>query len=127
MQCDPYDRYIMKQIVQQGEVNSSNQSPWHYSDDHRKSWMVKKSPKNHRAQKNRDKSITQHKNRENREIEMASGMMIKDAKSFPRRFSGRPIPKRGQVKVAIVLGLANSVSAIFSRTASCVVPPHFTH
>ncbi|QCD76699.1 hypothetical protein DEO72_LG1g320 [Vigna unguiculata] len=58
---------------------------------------------------------------------MASGMMMKDAKSFPRTFSGRPIPKRGQVKVAIVMGFANSVSAIFSRTASCVAPPHFTH
>ncbi|KAK7331879.1 hypothetical protein VNO80_28622 [Phaseolus coccineus] len=57
----------------------------------------------------------------NREIEMASGMMK------PRRFSGRQIPKRGKVKVAIVLGLANSVFAIFSRTASCVAPPHFTH
>ncbi|ESW20220.1 hypothetical protein PHAVU_006G190500 [Phaseolus vulgaris] len=52
---------------------------------------------------------------------MASGMMK------ARRFSGRQIPKRGKVKVAIVLGLANSVFAIFSRTASCVAPPHFTH
>ncbi|KAK4347104.1 hypothetical protein RND71_033443 [Anisodus tanguticus] len=27
---------------------------------------------------------------------------------------GRPIPKRGQVKVTIVLGLAHSLSSIFS-------------
>jgi len=61
------------------------------------------------------------KKKKKREIEMASGMMK------ARRFSGRQIPKRGKVKVAIVLGLANSVFAIFSRTASCVAPPHFTH
>ncbi|KAG4960513.1 hypothetical protein AAZX31_13G227800 [Glycine max] len=54
-----------------------------------------------------------------------AGGMINDGKSFPRRFSGRPIPKRGQVKVAIVLGLAHSLAAIFSRTTtSCVAPPH---
>lgn len=50
--------------------------------------------------------------------------MINGGKSFPRRFSGRPIPKRGQVKVAIVLGLANSVAGIFYRTTSCVATPH---
>ncbi|KAE7995591.1 hypothetical protein FH972_000371 [Carpinus fangiana] len=33
-----------------------------------------------------------------------------------RRFSGRPIPKRGKVKVAIVLGLVHSVSSIFSQS-----------
>ncbi|PHU26389.1 hypothetical protein BC332_04721 [Capsicum chinense] len=35
---------------------------------------------------------------------------------------GRPIPKRGQVKVTIVLGLAHSLSSIFSagvRSHSC--------
>ncbi|CDO99613.1 unnamed protein product [Coffea canephora] len=35
---------------------------------------------------------------------------------------GRQIPKRGQVKVAIVLGLAHSLSSIFSfgaRSQSC--------
>ncbi|CAK9176809.1 unnamed protein product [Ilex paraguariensis] len=35
---------------------------------------------------------------------------------------GRPIPKRGQVKVAIVLGLAHSLASIFSfgsRSQSC--------
>ncbi|KAG5014882.1 hypothetical protein JHK82_020562 [Glycine max] len=45
----------------------------------------------------------------------ASGMM-NGGRSFPRRFSGRPIPKRGQVKVGIVVGLANSVVSIFSRS-----------
>ncbi|KAK4271456.1 hypothetical protein QN277_020153 [Acacia crassicarpa] len=36
--------------------------------------------------------------------------------SFGRRDSGRQIPLRGRVKVAIVVGLANSVASIFSRT-----------
>ncbi|KAF7847539.1 hypothetical protein BT93_E1917 [Corymbia citriodora subsp. variegata] len=31
-----------------------------------------------------------------------------------RRISSRPIPKRGQVKVGIVVGLAHSVASIFS-------------
>uniref|UniRef100_A0A2C9U889 Uncharacterized protein n=1 Tax=Manihot esculenta TaxID=3983 RepID=A0A2C9U889_MANES len=31
-----------------------------------------------------------------------------------RVYSGRLIPKRGQVKVAIVLGLAHSLASIFS-------------
>uniref|UniRef100_F6GYY1 Uncharacterized protein n=1 Tax=Vitis vinifera TaxID=29760 RepID=F6GYY1_VITVI len=34
--------------------------------------------------------------------------------SFSQRFSGRPIPKRGQVKVAIAVGFAHSVASIFS-------------
>ncbi|KAJ0082827.1 hypothetical protein Patl1_10852 [Pistacia atlantica] len=31
--------------------------------------------------------------------------------------SGRPIPKRGQVKVAILVVLAQSVASIFSHTS----------
>ncbi|GAB4826889.1 hypothetical protein Ancab_033767 [Ancistrocladus abbreviatus] len=31
-----------------------------------------------------------------------------------RRSSGRPIPKRGRVKIGIVVGLAHSVASIFS-------------
>ncbi|KAF8029816.1 hypothetical protein BT93_E2289 [Corymbia citriodora subsp. variegata] len=31
-----------------------------------------------------------------------------------RRVSSRPIPRRGQVKVAIVVGLAHSFASIFS-------------
>uniref|UniRef100_A0A2N9FSL3 Uncharacterized protein n=1 Tax=Fagus sylvatica TaxID=28930 RepID=A0A2N9FSL3_FAGSY len=31
-----------------------------------------------------------------------------------RTLSGRPIPRRGQVKVAIVLGLVHSFSSMFS-------------
>ncbi|KAF7847536.1 hypothetical protein BT93_L2862 [Corymbia citriodora subsp. variegata] len=31
-----------------------------------------------------------------------------------RRISSRPIPKRGQVKVGIVVGLAHSFASIFS-------------
>ncbi|KAL2343974.1 hypothetical protein Fmac_005259 [Flemingia macrophylla] len=41
-----------------------------------------------------------------------SGMMKKKG---GRSISRRPIPKRGQVKVGIVVGLANSVASIFSR------------
>ncbi|XVE51267.1 hypothetical protein DITRI_Ditri02bG0026300 [Diplodiscus trichospermus] len=35
-----------------------------------------------------------------------------------QRIAGRPIPKRGQVKLAIVLGLAHSFASIFSRSSS---------
>ena len=42
---------------------------------------------------------------------------------------GRPIPKRGQVKVTIVLGLAHSLSSIFSiggRSQSCRITTHLS-
>jgi len=57
----------------------------------------------------------------------ASSMM--NGRSIPRRFSGRPIPKRGQVKVGIVVGLANSVASIFSRnrTRSSASLSHLAH
>ncbi|AES63719.1 hypothetical protein MtrunA17_Chr2g0281351 [Medicago truncatula] len=42
-----------------------------------------------------------------------------------RIICGRPIPRRGQVKLGIVLGLANSVVCIF--TTSCAAPSHLTH
>ncbi|KAF7803528.1 Retrovirus-related Pol polyprotein from transposon RE1 [Senna tora] len=45
-----------------------------------------------------------------------SGSMINGRISLNRRYSGRPIPRRGQVKLGIVVGLANSVASIFSRT-----------
>ncbi|KAI3434055.1 uncharacterized protein J3R85_006843 [Psidium guajava] len=35
-----------------------------------------------------------------------------------RRISSRPIPKRGQVKVGIVVGLAHSFASIFSLNLS---------
>ncbi|KAG6642713.1 hypothetical protein CIPAW_09G159600 [Carya illinoinensis] len=41
-----------------------------------------------------------------------SGMI--NGGSFSGSFSGRPIPKRGQVKLGIVVGLAHSVASIFS-------------
>ena len=50
--------------------------------------------------------------------------------SFPGRISGRPIPRRGQVKMGIVFGLANSFSYIFSRSRSspaAISTPHLTH
>uniref|UniRef100_A0A2N9GY52 Uncharacterized protein n=1 Tax=Fagus sylvatica TaxID=28930 RepID=A0A2N9GY52_FAGSY len=34
--------------------------------------------------------------------------------NISRTLSGRPIPRRGQVKVAIVLGLVHSFSSMFS-------------
>ncbi|PIN19732.1 hypothetical protein CDL12_07580 [Handroanthus impetiginosus] len=42
------------------------------------------------------------------------GMMNFNGGSWRRMEYGRPIPKRGQVKVAIVSGLAHSLSNIFS-------------
>ncbi|CBI18596.3 unnamed protein product, partial [Vitis vinifera] len=33
---------------------------------------------------------------------------------FSKRHSGRPLPKRGQVKVGIVVGIAHSFASIFS-------------
>ena len=36
---------------------------------------------------------------------------------FPQRPCGRPMPKRGQVKVAIVVGIAHSFVSIFSPTS----------
>lgn len=45
--------------------------------------------------------------------------------------TGRPLPKRGQVKVAILVGLAHSVASIFSHShrncpASASASPHFS-
>ncbi|TKY71640.1 hypothetical protein E2542_SST00372 [Spatholobus suberectus] len=73
-----------------------------------------------------DRKASQQQQREEAQSQMAGGM-INGGKCFPRRLSGRPIPKRGQVKVAVVLVLANSVAGIFSRTTSCVAHPHLTH
>ncbi|KAJ6979002.1 hypothetical protein D5086_022211 [Populus alba] len=46
----------------------------------------------------------------------ASGrsVMINGGSYSQQRFYGRMIPKRGQVKVAIVLGLAHTFASIFS-------------
>uniref|UniRef100_F6GYY2 Uncharacterized protein n=1 Tax=Vitis vinifera TaxID=29760 RepID=F6GYY2_VITVI len=43
----------------------------------------------------------------------AGGSMINRG-SFSQRLSGRPIPKRGQVKMGIVVGFAQSVASIFT-------------
>ncbi|KAK3188076.1 hypothetical protein Dsin_027637 [Dipteronia sinensis] len=48
--------------------------------------------------------------------------------NFSKRFSAatsRPMPKRGQVKVAILVGLAHSVASIFSHTSRRSAP-HFS-
>ncbi|KAF8029368.1 hypothetical protein BT93_E1920 [Corymbia citriodora subsp. variegata] len=37
-----------------------------------------------------------------------------DGRGSSRRISPRPIPKRGQVKVAIMVGLAHRLSSLFS-------------
>ncbi|KAF9683522.1 hypothetical protein SADUNF_Sadunf04G0022500 [Salix dunnii] len=55
-----------------------------------------------------------------KDSEMAGGrlpLIIKGGK-VSRGFASRLIPKRGQVKVAIVAGLAHSFSSVFSRRAS---------
>lgn len=55
---------------------------------------------------------------ETRRVAMKSGNL-----SSRRNVYGRQIPKRGQVKVAIVMGLAHSLSSKFSfggtRSQSC--------
>jgi len=45
---------------------------------------------------------------------------------FSPRLFGRPIPKRGQVKLGIVVRLAHSFASIFSLSGQCVVA-HFSH
>lgn len=50
---------------------------------------------------------------------MAGGGSRRRAAFSGNRFTaGRPIPKRGQVKVAILIGLAHSVASIGRRAAS---------
>ncbi|KAI4296641.1 hypothetical protein L6164_036585 [Bauhinia variegata] len=48
------------------------------------------------------------------------GSKINGRRSFPRTISSRPIPWRGQVKMGIVVGLANSFASIFSLSSSAV-------
>ncbi|EEF40910.1 conserved hypothetical protein [Ricinus communis] len=43
-----------------------------------------------------------------------AGRSMMNSRSFSQLQYGRLIPKRGQVKVAIVLGLAHSFASIFS-------------
>ncbi|KAG5622655.1 hypothetical protein H5410_007873 [Solanum commersonii] len=43
-------------------------------------------------------------------------MMMNGGNMSRREEYGRPIPKRGQVKMTIVLGLAHSLSSIFSTS-----------
>ncbi|KAL7213151.1 hypothetical protein ACSBR2_015792 [Camellia fascicularis] len=45
-------------------------------------------------------------------------MMINGGNSTRKCSSGRPIPRRGQVKVAIVLGVSNSLASLFSSKIS---------
>ncbi|KAE9599300.1 hypothetical protein Lal_00043884 [Lupinus albus] len=55
---------------------------------------------------------------------MGGGRRIRRRRRLYGSYSERPIPKRGQVKVGIVVGLANSLAFIFSRTTACVpLPP----
>jgi len=53
-----------------------------------------------------------------RKTEMAASVMINGV-SYSQRFYGRMIPKRGQVKVAIVLGLAHTFASMFSPRKKC--------
>ncbi|KAJ6396948.1 hypothetical protein OIU77_021895 [Salix suchowensis] len=59
--------------------------------------------------------------RKKKKEEMAAGgrsVMISGV-SYSQRFYGRMIPKRGQVKVAIVLGLAHTFASMFSPCKKC--------
>ncbi|ESR62490.1 hypothetical protein CICLE_v10017282mg [Citrus x clementina] len=47
-----------------------------------------------------------------------NGTMINGGGCSKRYASGRLIPKRGQVKLGIVLGLANSFASIFSPSSN---------
>ncbi|CAL5344914.1 hypothetical protein CsSME_00032111 [Camellia sinensis var. sinensis] len=50
-------------------------------------------------------------------MEVARREMMINGRNFTRRLSyGRSIPRRGQVKVAIVLGLAHTLASLFSCT-----------
>ncbi|PRQ28789.1 hypothetical protein RchiOBHm_Chr5g0006791 [Rosa chinensis] len=54
-----------------------------------------------------------------------SGRGMMNAGDFSRRFpSGRPVPKRGQVKMGIVVGLANSVASIFTPQRPAMYKQH---
>ncbi|KAL5772522.1 hypothetical protein ACOSP7_012126 [Xanthoceras sorbifolium] len=46
--------------------------------------------------------------------------MINGGVGYSQRFTaGRLIPKRGQVKIGIVLGLVHSIASIFSLNRKC--------
>ncbi|KAM1918117.1 hypothetical protein ACFX13_037629 [Malus domestica] len=49
---------------------------------------------------------------------VSAGRAMMNGGDLSRRFSGRPSPKRGQVKMGIVVGLANSVASIFNPHGS---------
>ncbi|KAB2082050.1 hypothetical protein ERO13_A05G164200v2 [Gossypium hirsutum] len=46
----------------------------------------------------------------------ARGEMINGGNYSPR-IAGRPIPRRGQVKIAILMGIAHSFASIFSASS----------
>ena len=65
-----------------------------------------------------------------RNIISVNNQSRRSSSSLPGRISGRPIPRRGQVKMGIVFGLANSFSSIFSRSRSSpasISTSHLTH
>ncbi|KAG5223568.1 hypothetical protein IMY05_C0704000300 [Salix suchowensis] len=51
-------------------------------------------------------------------MEGARRLMIYNGGKVSRGFVSRPIPKRGQLKVAIVLGFAHSFASFFSHNTS---------
>ncbi|GLU23074.1 hypothetical protein SLE2022_391060 [Rubroshorea leprosula] len=46
-------------------------------------------------------------------------VMVNGGRNLPIGIYGRMIPKRGRVKVAILVGIANSVASIFARSSCC--------
>ncbi|KAH7545938.1 hypothetical protein FEM48_Zijuj01G0147200 [Ziziphus jujuba var. spinosa] len=57
--------------------------------------------------------------RESREEMAGARNSMVNGGNLSQRFSGRLIPKRGQVKMAIVVGLLHTVSSIFSTSSRC--------
>ncbi|PRQ28791.1 hypothetical protein RchiOBHm_Chr5g0006811 [Rosa chinensis] len=56
-----------------------------------------------------------------------SGRAMMNSGVYSRRFpAGRPIPKRGQVKMGIVVGLANSVASLFTPHGPSMHKQHST-
>ncbi|KAF9672289.1 hypothetical protein SADUNF_Sadunf11G0025900 [Salix dunnii] len=60
-----------------------------------------------------------------RTMEGARRLMILNGGKVSRGFASRPIPKRGQLKVAIVLGLAHCFASFFSHSTSRRAACHF--
>ncbi|KAF9683523.1 hypothetical protein SADUNF_Sadunf04G0022600 [Salix dunnii] len=59
------------------------------------------------------------KRRKNKEMAAGGRSVMISGASYSQRFYGRMIPKRGQVKVAILLGLAHTFASMCSPCKKC--------